>query len=216
MTEKTTYPQIPSTVWWGVRKILITKPNVQLTEKTLAFQLGVQEAAAKAYLKELQKVGILNEENKPTELANEWRLDSSYPKAIPKILKMAYPLDLLNSIDANQTDKKQVKEWFLLEGLGSGSAGNKAATLALLASPVPIEANNTTKTTPQKQNNSSDKIKEPKQKDKGSKLDRPPSGQNLMPLNINLQIHISADSTNEQIDKIFKSMKEHLYSSNDN
>jgi len=219
MNEKVTYPQIPSTVWWGVRKILINKPSVQLTEKTLAFQLNVQEAAAKVYLRELQKVGILSEENRPTPLANEWRLDNSYSNAIPKILETAYPSDLLDVIDVNEVDRETVKDWFLLEGLGAGSAGNKAATLVLLASSEPSEATSSTKTPASKTGVKGEKTitHKPSNIKKKQKVpsNKEPS-QNLMPLNINLQIHISADSTNEQIDKIFQSMKEHLYSSNEN
>ena len=35
MADKTRYPQIPSTVWWGVRSILQRTPNATLDERLL-------------------------------------------------------------------------------------------------------------------------------------------------------------------------------------
>ncbi len=57
MAEKIRFPQIPSTVWWGVRSILQKTPNVTVDERLLSVQLGVQEAAARAYVNELRSVG---------------------------------------------------------------------------------------------------------------------------------------------------------------
>ncbi len=62
MVEKIRYPQIPSTVWWGFRSILVKSPRVTIDEKLLGAQLEVQETAAKAYINELKAVGLLSEE----------------------------------------------------------------------------------------------------------------------------------------------------------
>lgn len=66
MAEKASYPQIPSTVWWGVRRLLQRSPNAVIDERTLGVDLEVQEAAARQYLAELKRVGILNDDNKAT------------------------------------------------------------------------------------------------------------------------------------------------------
>src|SRR3546814_2184735 len=79
MADKNRYPQIPSTVWWGVRSILQRSPSTTIDERMLGVQLGVQEAAARAYLNELRSVGIITDEGKATPLAQKWRLDESYP-----------------------------------------------------------------------------------------------------------------------------------------
>jgi hypothetical protein len=78
MADKSSYPQIPSTVWWGVRNILQRSPNVVIDERTLGVELNVQEAAARQYLAELRRVGILNDENKATPVAQKWRHDETY------------------------------------------------------------------------------------------------------------------------------------------
>lgn len=77
MAEKDRYPQIPSTVWWGVRAIFQRSPNVTIDERLLAVQLKVQAAAARAYITELRAVGIINEDGKATPLALKWRLDET-------------------------------------------------------------------------------------------------------------------------------------------
>ncbi len=64
MAEKISYPQIPSTVWWGVRSILQRTPGATIDERLLGVQLGVQEAASRQYIAELKRVGILNDDNK--------------------------------------------------------------------------------------------------------------------------------------------------------
>ena len=89
MADKVRYPQIPSTVWWGVHAILNKTPNATLDEKFLSIQLGVQPAAAKAYIAELVSVGILTEEFKATPLAMKWRLEGTYSAAVDELIKMS-------------------------------------------------------------------------------------------------------------------------------
>jgi hypothetical protein len=91
MADKNRYPQIPSTVWWGLRSILNRTPNATIDERLLGVQLRVQEAAARAYISELRSVGILTEEGKATQLAQRWRLDESYAGAVTDLIKASYP-----------------------------------------------------------------------------------------------------------------------------
>ena len=65
------FPQIPSTVWWGVREILRRSPSATIDERILAIQIGVQETAAQTYLRELKHIGIIGDDNKSTEIANK-------------------------------------------------------------------------------------------------------------------------------------------------
>ena len=59
MADKLSYPQIPSTVWWGVRNLLQRSPNATIDERALGVELNVQEVAARQYVVELKRVGIL-------------------------------------------------------------------------------------------------------------------------------------------------------------
>ena len=230
MAEKVRYPQIPSTVWWGIRSILVKSPRVTIDEKLLGTQLDVQETAAKAYINELKTVGLLSEEGRATALAEKWRLDDSYPEAVEQLLSTIYPEGLLHLAPAAEGDRQKIVSWFLREGLGQGAAGNKAATYLLIGSPTPSE--------PPSKNNSKGSIGSPKPttrtQNAGPKTEaksgaarsnadeiRQPAatrtGQfEMLPLNVNVQIHISADAGSEQIESIFSAMRRYLYDAPDN
>lgn len=229
MADRTRYPQIPSTVWWGVRAILQRTPNATIDERLLGVQLGVQEAAARAYITELRAVGIINEDGKATPLAHKWRLDDSYAEAVEQLIQDTYPEGLVHIAPPGEAERQKVVSWFQREGLGHGAAGNKAATYLLLSSPTPNEApragakaaqgEQPPRARPARQAASSPV----KTKDEGGRTparrgngeQRNTSGADAFPLNINVQIHISADAGTEQIESIFQAMRRYLYDAPD-
>jgi hypothetical protein len=227
MSDKNSFPQIPSTVWWGVRAIFQRTPSATVDERMLGVQLGVQDAAAKQYVMELRRAGILNEENKATPIAQRWRLDQSYAEAVQQILAATYPEGLLHVAPPGGADRQKIVNWFLHEGLGQGAASNKAATYLLISSREPNEApsrgggakaNMDTggRATPKRS---------PTTRAGQATSARPPAppierqvpfngnGQRFepIPLNVNVQIHISADAGAEQIETIFSAMRRYLH-----
>jgi hypothetical protein len=232
MAEKNRYPQIPSTVWWGVRAILQKTPNATVDERLLSVQLDVQEAAARAYLGELKAIGILTDDCKATPLAHKWRLDDEYSEAVERLVAEVYPEGLIHVAPPGEGDRQKIVSWFLKEGLGQGAAGNKAATYLLLSSPTPNESpsrssgraakNGNTKRIPkpksgqslieQHSSASAGRAKAPigKSSSNGS------GSRDAFPLNINVQIHISADAGTEQIESIFSAMRRYLYDTQSN
>lgn len=232
MAEKVRYPQIPSTVWWGVRSIMQRTPNATIDERLLGVTLGVQEAAARAYIVELRNVGILSDENKATPLAQRWRLDDSYAEAVESIIQSIYPEGLIHVAPPGEAERQRVVSWFLREGLGQGAASNKAATYLLISSPTPNEAPRAVAKAAQGESSPRARTAPPKaprpapakrdsdrnpQKrsgdgeghDGGSRAQR--TGGEAIPLNVNVQIHISADAGTEQIESIFQAMRRYLY-----
>jgi hypothetical protein len=229
MAEKIRYPQIPTTVWWGVRSILQKTPGVTVDERLLGVQLGVQETAARQYIAELKAVGILNEENKATPLALKWRLDDTYTDAVAELIEMNYPEGLRHIAPPGDSDRQKIVNWFLREGLGQGSAGNRAATYLMIGSKEPNEAPSrggsgrtgrieiakdlaSEKTTAKAGPRTAKSAR--KDGERGSSHERGPRpalGTDIMPLNINIQIHISADAGSEQIESIFSAMRRYLY-----
>jgi hypothetical protein len=215
--DKNRFPQIPATVWWGVRSILNRTPNAVLDERFMAIQLSVQEAAAKQYIAELTSVGILNEDRKATPLALDWRLDSSYHDAVEKLVKSVYPQSLLDLAPHEEGDRQKATSFFMREGLGQGAAGNKAATYFLIGAKNPNESpvRNPTKAKPNggtsgvvpEQGAVVQKRAIPSAKKQG---DQKYTASNSIPLNVNVQIHISADAGTEQIEAIFSAMKRYL------
>lgn len=227
MADKNRYPQIPSTVWWGVRSIINRTPTATIDERLLGIQLGVQEAAAKAYINELRHVGIVTDEGKATPLAQRWRLDDSYAEAVNELIQSNYPEGLIHIAPPGDAERQKVVSWFQREGLGQGAAGNKAATYLLLSSPTPNEAPKTTLKAAQA--DSSARVRPLRRQVNGGRTNSAPDdratrqgvgeskgtpaarGLEAFPLNVNIQIHISADAGTEQIESIFQAMRRYLY-----
>lgn len=219
-SDKNRFPQIPTTVWWGVRGILSRKPNAVLNEQFLAIELSVQEAAAKQYVAELISVGILNDEKKATPLALEWRMDSSYQNAVEKLVKNIYPQALLDLAPHDEGDRQKATSFFMQQGLGQGAAGNKAATYFLIGAGSPNEsparkilrakANaGASDATPRKRAPAQERSTiHSKDRNRGGAAAPNFDG---MPLNVNVQIHIGADAGTEQIEAIFSAMKRYLH-----
>jgi hypothetical protein len=226
MADKIKLPQIPSTVWWGVRAILNKTPNATIDGRFLSIQLNVQEVAAKQYISELMVVGILSEDFKATPLANKWRLDTTYKDAVEELIANVYPQSLRETAPANEGDRQKAITWFQQEGLGEGSAKNKAATYFLLGTENPNEAPPKTATARNGKNDTATsaatrRVTQPAVKAKvkqGRNSDVPRqrsnsnvNGSDAIPLNVNVQIHISADAGSEQIESIFSAMRRYLY-----
>ena len=222
MADKSRYPQIPGTVWWGVRAILNKTPNATVDERLLAIQLNVQEVAAKQYIAELVSVGILNEDLKATPLANKWRLDGTYKTAIEELNQAIYPQGLRDTAPQSEGDRQKAISWFQHEGLGLGAAKNKASTYFLLGTQDPNEApprsistransESGKSTAPKSETQRASKPKPTVSKGEDRSANRGSSGTDSIPLNVNVQIHISADAGSEQIESIFSAMRRYLY-----
>ena len=215
------FPQIPTTVWWGVRQQLQRTPKAKLDENMLSATLGVQPAAAKQYIVELRKVGLLDEDGRATELANTWRMDDSYPDAVEQIARGCYPDSLTTIAPPGEADRQRVVNWFMTQGLGEGSAKNKAATYLLVTSSEPNVAPNPVNRGESKKASGKMEVNQPTRSvTTGGKHDNGTartsgkagqhSGEGIIPLNLNVQIHISADASAEQIETIFSSMRKYL------
>ena len=220
MAEKNRYPQIPSTVWWGLRSILQRTPTATIDERLLGVQLDVQEAGARAYLAELKAVALITEEGKVTPLGQKWRLDESYSDAVRELIENNYPEGLINVAPAGEGDRQKVVSWFMREGLGQGAAGNKAATYLLLGTLNPNEPptrgagrsnEDGSRVSPVRRPPNSPDKKSVSPETRRSRASVP----DQLPLNINVQIHISADAGVEQIEAIFLAMRRYLHDNAD-
>ena len=209
--DKKNYPQIPNRVWWEVRSLLQNRPSAKLTDSILATQLSVQLSAAKAYLNQFRLVGLLDDDGGATELAKKWRIDDSYEEAKQKILEHSYPDELVSSFPANRADIQKVADWFELGGLGSGTARNKASTYILIANGKPKDAESTSPVRDRAKSPQQPKSKRSQEPSKSSEQKKVEGRNELPELNVNVQIHISADASNEQIEKIFESMRKYLW-----
>ena len=213
VVEKRNYPQIPTRVWWGLRSIIKNRPSAKLSDSILATQLSVQPSAAKAYLNQFKIIGILDEEGASTPLASKWRNDSTYEEAKRTILDNSYPSELVEAYPPNEADVQKVSDWFEIGGLGAGTARNKASTYVLIANSKPGDFDSTP--APKERTQPASRSKEGKTTRQSRvktalKIDSETQTPAFPDLNVNIQIHISADASNEQIETIFASMQKYL------
>ncbi|HMR32345.1 MAG TPA: hypothetical protein PKA13_17340 [Geminicoccaceae bacterium] len=226
MAERPSYPQLPSTVWWGVREILQRTPNVTIDERYLSIHLDVQEAAARQYLAELKRVGILTDEGKPTQVALRWRMSDTYSDAVEELISNAYPEGLRQVAPPGVADRQKAINWFMKDGLGAGSAKNKVATYLTIGASEPMDGVPSSKNGRRRNEtaNDSEAVK-PRNRAKDNKSTSSVTRQSAqpnesrkagarfdsIPLNVNVQIHIGADATSEQIESIFSAMRRYLH-----
>ncbi len=216
--KKSSYPILPIAHWWALRKRFKQSIPGVVTEGYLATVLSMEANSARAnVLPYLKTLGIIDEEGKTTDRAKEWRDDGSYPAVCKAILKEVYPEELLDAV-TDSAQRKQAESWFsrktgagntavarmavlyclLLQADASKQSGEKAgrartdrkaASKPVAVVPAPVEPGIRERPAP----NST------------------PNAPQIPGININLEIHISADSTPDQIDEIFKSMAKHIY-----
>jgi hypothetical protein len=215
--QKKTYPMLPTAHWWALRKKFKQSIPGVVTDGYLATVLQMQANSARAnVLPYLKDVKIIDNDGKTGDRAKQWRDDARYPAVCKEILEEVYPAELRDAVtDSSERDKAE--SWFAHEtGTGEAAAGRMAQFYTLL-----LEAD------PAKQT-ASEKSDKPKKATKlGPKAETKPAATLAVPapgqfsshqqfaegpgIHINLEVHISADSTPDQIDAIFASMAKHIY-----
>jgi len=222
MAEKTVYPKIPTSNWWIIRaQFRKTLPTV-VTPSYLKSLLNLtSDRAARNLLAPLKQIHLLDDENKPTKRAIDWRDDKKYKETCDSILGEIYPNELRELYPGPDFDKISIVNWFMGDAhIGEGAAGQVTSFYILLCQG---EVKADMETLP------ASKIKKPSSKKQSSKVsDRksteapakvipvgtslPEKSKQLSPnLHIDLQIHISPEASVEQIDAIFASVAKHLH-----
>jgi hypothetical protein len=221
--KKTNFPRIPASQWWQLREKFKNSIPPTVTPSYLSTALSGMNAdsARKNILPPLKRLGIINDENKPTERAKQWRDNEMYPKYCEDIRKEVYPDELLHAQPPPSPDKDAVKRWFAsTTGLGEDAARQMAAVYLLLCEAKPLDKEELkNKKTPSERNRS----QRPKSNEQTpqAQVQTPPDNTNNAPLqnqssrfmpsiHIDIQIHISPESSAAQIDQIFESMAKHL------
>ncbi len=81
--ENVNYPMISTSAWWTIRKKFVQTLPKNVTDTYLAGILGMEPTSAKNMLPPLKKLGLIDNDGKPTELAIRWRDDAQYPNVMP-------------------------------------------------------------------------------------------------------------------------------------
>jgi hypothetical protein len=220
--KKVSYPKIPEQNWWKLRETLKKTVPTAITKSFLATMLSITEESARAnILNPLKTLEIIDDTGKPTSLAYDWRDDNKYNEVCEKLRKQLYPpelCELFNDIESADVDR--IVTWFM-NSARCGQAAAKAYAnfylLLLKANPSDSLEQEKPSKTKNLTGKSSPRLNKPKESAVAKKekavsyapaTEKKSSG--IPELHINIQLHISPESTTEQIDKIFESMAKHL------
>lgn len=220
--KKTSFPVIPSAHWWVLRKKFKQSIPGVVTDNYIASVLKMQLSSARAnVLPALKATKIIDGEGKTLERAKRWRDDAQYSKVCEEIRQDIYPEELLTGISNPSSDKAAAESWFANHTGGGQAAVRKIVQFYILLSEAdpskaPGDSEAITKAKPQlKKTSKAKKLMsvpdlEPLTKTDATKDQRQitPSGPSVY---INLQIHISADASTDQIEQVFANMAKHIY-----
>lgn len=224
--DRKSFPMLAPSHWWKLRaKFHQSIPGV-VTDSYLATVLYMAEGSARSNVAPyLKAFGLINSDGKPTDLVKQWRDDEGYAGACKLILEATYPQELTHAIDDVATGRPMAERWFQNRaGVGKNAAGKMASIFMVVyegdASKAPDASN---AAPPKKGTKALDASRKGETKTARKQAIRPSEQHvyrdderkrvlsNGPDVNINLQIHISADASPDQIDQIFMSMSKHLY-----
>ena len=222
------FPKIAESNWWKLRNLFKQKVPALVTTTYLSSSLEMTEQSARGnIIIPFKKLGIIEDDGKPTDLAYNWRDDSKYSEVCQKLLEKIYPQEVRDLFQSPESDSKGLTNWFMsYSRCGENTAKMFAAFYRLLlkADPSPTKEQGSQR---KKSSISTKPLKERATKAKSTAMASRGTGGNveevvpfsektqsrhgnLPQLHINIQLHISPETTTEQIDKIFESMARHL------
>ena len=223
------FPKIAAANWWKLRDLFKRRVPALVTPTYLATALNMGESSARSNLVgPFKKIGIIDEDGKPTDLAYDWRDDSKYPEVCQNIIDTYYPQEVRDLFHTPDADLQGLTSWFMNHARCGEPAARMYAKFYLLLLRADVkEAENATlkKDSPPKKSDPEKTKAKPKVKEKSKdssdnktieKEQAPLDTSNRTfpgsapELHINIQLHISPESSAEQIDKIFESMAKHL------
>jgi Family of unknown function (DUF5343) len=224
-----TYPKISRKIWWLLRERFKKTIPTAVTSTFVTSITPMTDGSAKSnVIAPLRELGLLDEASKPTAIASRWRHDDEYAAVCHEIRSKVYPSDLVEAFpDASLAQKEQIKTWFMKVGhVGEAAARMYTDTYLLLTQANPNQAaekpSRPAEAKPIKQKviarpaNTPSKVKETNVKPIDVAVQPPAlnNNPNVMKrgpsIHIDVQVHISPDTTPEQIDRIFESMGKHL------
>ncbi len=226
-SKKKSYPKLPRANWFSLREKFRQKPPAEVTATYIAGALNIGTASAANLVPPLKQLGLIDEAGKPSDLAFEWRDDETYAAACEKILVATYPQEIRDLFHTPDAKFKDVSNWFARDTRQGESAVSAYTALYLLL--LEGDPSKGKENGPPKQKATAPRVVKAK---KPATEPKPAKAADVMSeaeerhghagggggqrrafspnLHVDIQIHISPDSTPEQIDRIFESMAKHL------
>lgn len=237
--KKKGYPKIPRNNWFLLRDKFKQRTPERVSPSYVASALSMGEASASAnIIPPLRAFGLIDEVGKPSELAYDWRDDSKYAEVCKQILETTYPQELRDLYHDAGAPAKNIENWFARDAkVGQSAARAYAATYLMLleADLAKAKEQNGSKSkaegagvkqakaaskapphtraanaAPNAASPAASDATKPTAQHAGASDDGAVRRDFSPKLHVDIQIHISPDSSPEQIDKIFESMAKHL------
>jgi hypothetical protein len=229
-TAPQTYPKISKKNWWLLRDRFKKSVPSAVTPTFIHSVSPMTDASARAnVILPLRELGLLDDTDKPTPLAERWRHDDEYAAVCLEIRTAIYPIELVEAFpDPDPSRRDAIKSWFMKVGhVGESAARMYADTYLLLSEADPSKSE--AKTSPSTSASAGNRAKAtppPKARPAAAKAaaaarpasastntpeqDPHPQHRRLPAIHIDVQVHIAPDTPPEQIDRIFESMAKHL------
>jgi hypothetical protein len=228
MATVVSYPKISRNMWSKLRAKFKKSIPAVVTPAFVSSIVEMADASAVSnVIKPLQALGLLDDQRKPTALASQWRHDDEYSAVCKTIREQIYPQDLLDTYPGGEAeDKSGIIRWFMkAASVGDVAARMFADTYSILAqadaTQLEEKAQNTSPTKTRAAANKAARKSPPAQ----ASATVPPSVETphvpaanahhkplgkFPAVHIDVQVHISPETSPEQIDRIFESMAKHL------
>lgn len=224
---KENFPNLPAKHWWQLREKFKSSIPSTISPGYVATALDMQESSAKTnVLPALVKLGIIDDKFKPKDRAYDWRDDKKYAEVCSGIIDEIYPEELRSALPGPNPSRDSVKRWFSNRVKVGNNAALRMAIMYETLSEADYKKGEEFLKSLKNDNKKSSKPKSvptPKTKEKkelrtaktmvkNNKTDEITINSDFSPsIHIDLQIHISPETSAEQIDKIFASMSKHIF-----
>jgi hypothetical protein len=223
MATSNGYPKVTLKAWRALRARAAAAPTVRFTPSAVAALMGMSSpgSARDNTVVPIRRLGLIDDDGALTARGNKWRVDASYADACQEILDEIYPEELLSLTGPDgMPDGARVRTWFDHKGFGDSNARQMAATYTMIASKQPPEAASPVPKRAAPKKAAASKREAPPRRAPASAGAEPvaaapptvvqptPAGPNV---HLDIQIHIPAEASSDQIDQIFASMAKHLY-----
>lgn len=226
-----TYPNIPESNWWELRRRFQQTMPREVDAPYLATVLNISEAAAGNLTGPLRTVGLIDDDGRPTDRALAWREDDQYRQVTTDMLEAVYPQGLRDAAPPPNPDRGAVVRWFS-RSTGAGqafteriarfylllAAGNPRGADQPAGERAPRQGQPATQARPTRQTRATGRASAPTRGVATPAPQEQPPTQTPTPrqaqqpsVHIDIQVHIDPAATAEQIDQIFASMARHLY-----
>ncbi len=184
-------------------------------------------------LSPLKRMGLIDNDGKPTERAIRWRDNDQYASVCEEIRREVYPHELLDIYPDADSPRANIENWFASTAHVGEQAKKKMAILYLLLAEADYTEQDSTsqaktpkagKSTPSPLKKSTPTVKNDKvmstiavspSTEEAPRINERNLSSMEPSLHIDIQIHIASDASSTQIDQIFASMAKHFYRNKD-